>query len=88
MLTKWLRKKEDSKEIGKNRLQLILIDDRLGVSHETLDSIKDDIFTVISKYFDVSEDDVEMNLQKEDGSVALVASIPVLGMKRQSVTTK
>ena len=80
---RWLRRGKGSKDTGKSRLQLILIEDRTGVSPEILDALKEDIFRVISRYFVVNEADVEMNIEKDEGSVALVANIPVLSMKRQ-----
>ena len=83
-ISRWLRRgKSSSKDVGKSRLQLILINDRTGVSPEILDALRDDMFQIISKYFIVNEDDVEMSLEREEGSVALVANIPVLSMKRQ-----
>jgi len=86
-LSRWLRRGKGSKNVGKSRLQLILINDRTGVSPEILDALREDMFQIISKYFIVKEDDVEMSLEKEEGSVALVANIPVLSMKRQQRQT-
>ena len=86
-LSRWLRRGKGSKNVGKSRLQLILINDRTGVSPEVLDALREDMFQIISKYFIVKEDDVEMSLEKEEGSVALVANIPVLSMKRQQRQT-
>ena len=66
---------------------MILIHDRTGVSPETLDALRVDMFRVISKYFVINENDVEMSLEKDEGTVALVANIPVLSMKRQQKQT-
>ena len=86
-IARWLRREKGSKDIGKSRLQLILVHDRTGVSPEILDSLREDMFQVISKYFVIRESDVEMSLEREEGSVALVANIPVLSMKRQRKQT-
>lgn len=86
-LSRWLRRGKGSKDIGKSRLQLILINDRTGVSPEILDALRDDMFQIISKYFNVKEDDVEMSLEKDEGTVALVANIPVLSVKRHQKQT-
>ena len=82
-LSRWLRREKGSRTIVKNRLQLILIQDRTTVAPEILDALRDDMFQVISKYFIVQQDDVEMSLETDDDSVALVANIPVLKLKRQ-----
>ena len=88
-ISRWLRRgrEKGSKSIGKSRLQLILINDRTGVSPEILDALRDDMFQIISKYFNVKENDVEMSLEKDEGAVALVANIPVLSIKRQQRQT-
>ena len=86
-ISRWLRRGRGSKDMGKNRLQLILVHDRTGVSPEILDALRVDMFRVISKYFVVKEDDVEMSLERDEGSVALVANIPVLSIKRLSRQT-
>lgn len=83
-ISRWLRGGKGSKVTVKNRLQLILIQDRYGVSPEILDGLQADIFQVISKYFEVKESDIEMSLETEDDEVALVANIPVLRIKRQA----
>lgn len=87
-LSRWLRREKGSRTTVKNRLQLILIQDRTGVAPEILDALRDDMFQVISKYFEVKVDDVEMGLETEEDSVALVANIPVLKLKRQPVSSR
>ena len=82
-ISKWLRRGKDSKTVVKNRLQMILIHDRTGVSPEILDALREDMFRVISNYFIVEEDGVEMSLESQDDSVALIANIPVLKMKKR-----
>jgi len=82
---RWLRGGHGSKDIGKSRLKLILAYDRTEISPEVLDALKEDMFLTISKYFDIKEDDVIMNISKSDDTVALMANIPILGMKKQAV---
>ncbi len=86
-LSRWLRRGKGSRTIVKNRLQLILIQDRTTVAPEILDALRDDMFQVISKYFIVQQEDVEMSLETDDDSVALVANIPVLKLKRQPISS-
>ena len=81
-ISRWLRRGKGSKDTGKSRLQLILVHDRTGVSPEILDALREDMFRAISKYFVVQEEDVEMSLERDEDSVALVANIPILRMKR------
>lgn len=74
----------NSKNIAKERLRLVLVHDRVNVSPQLLESMKADLIQVISYYMDIDEGGIDVSLNKEDNSVALVASIPVLRMKRFS----
>lgn len=71
-----------SKDVAKERLRLVLVHDRASVSSEVLQALKEDLIKVISGYMEIDEDAIEVNLNSEDDTVALVANIPVLKMKR------
>ena len=71
-----------SKDIAKERLRLVLVHDRVNVSPQFMEVLKDDMIRVISNYMDINERDMEINLTNSKTSVALVANIPVNRMKR------
>ena len=83
-VVRWLRGGSGSKDICKSRLKLILAYDRTEISPDVLDALKEDMFLTISKYFDIKEEDVIMNISKSEDTVALMANIPIIGMKRQT----
>ncbi|ACZ19436.1 cell division topological specificity factor MinE [Thermanaerovibrio acidaminovorans] len=67
---------------AKERLQLVLIHDRSDISPEMMESLRKDLISVISKYMEIDEKKIELDLEREDRSVALVASIPVVNVRR------
>jgi cell division topological specificity factor len=71
------KSEKKSGEIAKERLKLVLIQDRASVSPEVMDKLKNEIITVISKYMDVNKSGMEITLANDSESVALVANIPV-----------
>jgi len=71
-----------SKNIAKERLRLVLVHDRVNVSPQLMETLKDDMIKVISNYMDINEREMEVNLTTSKSSVALVANIPVNRMKR------
>lgn len=77
--------KTSSKDVAKERLKLILIHDRANISPELLESIKEDILAVLSKYVEIDngEVDVKMTTTEEiqGDTPALIASIPIKRMK-------
>jgi cell division topological specificity factor len=71
-----------SKTVAKERLRLVLVHDRMNVSPQLLEALKEDLIKVITHYMEIDETALEVSLNQEDNSVALMANIPVLRMKR------
>ncbi len=76
------RESQGSKNIAKERLRFVLVHDRVNVSPQFMEVIKDDMIKVISNYMDINETEMEINLTRTNTQVALVANIPVNRMKR------
>ena len=78
---------DKSKNTAKERLQLVLMQDRANVSADFLDMMRQEIIEVIKKYIDVDESQIDVKLTNktnEDGTVgapALYANIPIAGIK-------
>jgi len=67
-----------SKDEAKQRLKLLLIHDQVDLPLAQLERMKDEILEVIARYCEVDRDEgVEFKLDREDGQVQLVSSIPV-----------
>lgn len=81
------RETTSSKKIAKERLRLVLVHDRAGVSPHLLEALKNDLIKVISEYMDIDTAGLEVSLNQENDSVALVANIPILRVKRTFKTS-
>jgi cell division topological specificity factor len=77
------RNQKTSKEIAKDRLKVVLIHDRANISPEVMQALKNDIIEVISHYMDINKNEMEISLENDDNSVALLANIPVNRIKNQ-----
>lgn len=79
-------KEPDSKNIAKERLQLVLVHDRSDCSPELVERIKRDIMKTLSEYVDINERefDIEITRDKKRGSEksTLVANIPIKKLER------
>ena len=73
---------DGSKNRAKERLRLVLVHDRASLSPGLLEALKEDLIQVITKYLEIDEEGLEVNLDKSDDSVALIANIPVKNVKR------
>ena len=94
LLKKFNKKEENktssnstSKNAAKERLHLVLMQDRANVSADFLELMKQEIIDVIKKYIDVDESAIDVRLtnkENEDGTngaPALYANIPIINIK-------
>lgn len=91
---KFINRQPASKDVAKERLRLVLIQDRgSNVDPKIIEQLKNDIIVVINKYLEVDEQALEIEFTKpepdceNDGksfSSALVANIPIKGVKRSN----
>ena len=99
-LKKMTKKEEQtlkSKDAAKERLHLVLMQDRANVSADFLDLMKQEIIEVIKKYIDIDENAMDVRLTNKDngdgsnGAPELYANIPILNIKdevRQTAQVK
>ena len=79
-----------NKDEAKERLHLVLMQDRANVSADFLDIMRQEIRDVIKKYIDVDEGDIDVRLtnkQNSDGTTgapALYANIPIKSIKNEN----
>lgn len=82
--------KEDSKNTAKERLHLVLAQDRANISADFLELMKQEILEVIKKYIDIDEKEIDVRLtnkEGEDGALgapALYANIPIITIKNEA----
>ena len=81
-LSNLFRGSSKTSKIAKDRLQVVLMHDRADISPELMESLRRDIIAVIKNYVDIDESRIELDLEREDSSVALVANIPVMTVRR------
>ena len=83
------RRQTASKDVAKERLRVVLIHDRTDVSPELLQTLKQEILAVISEHVIIDETEgIEVSVSQTRGHSRLEARIPLLGMRRHSLTSK
>lgn len=79
--------KKDSKDTAKERLHLVLMQDRANVSADFMELMKQEIIEVIKKYINVDENSIDVKLTNKvnsdgtTGAPMLYANIPILNVK-------
>jgi cell division topological specificity factor len=84
LLKRFSGQKKSSDE-AKKRLQFSLIYDNLEVNDTTLKNLQTDIVDVISKYFEIDKDALELRVKRDEQVNALVFNTPILHVKRKEV---
>ena len=74
----------DSGATAKQRLQLVLMTDHLALAPEMIDAMKRELVEVISRYVEVDRDKVEVDFERHDHALAMMANVPILGVARPS----
>jgi len=90
MFNKETQKENNSKTAAKERLHLVLMQDRANVSADFLDLMRQEIIEVIKKYIDVDEKEIDVRLTNKtnedgtNGAPALYANIPIVNIKNSN----
>ncbi|MGD0968171.1 MAG: cell division topological specificity factor MinE [Candidatus Aquilonibacter sp.] len=86
-MIEWVRKvfgAPTSSSTAKERLRLVLMTDHLALAPEIIENMKRDLVDVISRYVEVDRDKVEVNFEREDRALAMLANIPIVSVNRPS----
>ena len=71
-------KGDSSKVIASNRLKLVLMHDRTNLDTFTMQKMREQLIKVISKYIEIDQEALDLNLEGEGDAIALMLNIPVI----------
>lgn len=83
------RSQNKSKNVAKERLKLVLVNDRANISPRFLEQIKGDIVRVVSNYMIIDEEGLDIKFTRMRSSTenktisSLVANIPIERIKEE-----
>lgn len=85
-IKKWFSREASSKDVAKDRLKLVLVQDRSRLSPDIMDQLKTEILEVIKKYVEVNDEEFNIELTRNEdekgASSALIANIGIKGIRR------
>jgi cell division topological specificity factor len=73
---------QGSSATAKERLRLVLMTDHLELAPEMIEQMKRELVEVISRHVEVDRDRIEVNFERQDRALALLANIPILSVNR------
>ncbi len=76
-LRRLLGREPSSRDVAKERLQLVLIYDRTGLSPGVLETLREEIVAVLSRHIDIDRDGIDLSVTQEGRQTKLIANIPL-----------
>lgn len=77
------RREPSSREVAKDRLQLVLVQDRVNLSPDKMTELKDELIKIISKYVEIDQNGIDISLTKSGRQSRLTANIPIVGARHK-----
>lgn len=81
-LIQWLlgfayKDRQSSGEIAKQRVRLVLIQDRVELAPDVMQQMKEEILEVVSRYMVVEDDFIEFEVRRLEELIMLVSNIEI-----------
>jgi cell division topological specificity factor len=78
------RADKNPRGVARDRLKLVLMQDRSALPASVMEQIRKEILQVLSKYVEIDETALEVNVERADDAVALIANIPIRNVRRDA----
>lgn len=72
-----------TKDLACNRLRVVLMQDRTNINPALLERMREDLVKLLTKYLEMDNEALELNLEEDGGQMALMLSIPVIRAKNE-----
>ncbi len=69
---------ESAKDAATNRLKLVLMQDRSNLDGATMQKMREQLIAVISRYVEIDQEALDLNLEADGDEIALMLNIPVI----------
>ena len=80
--------KDKTKDVARNRLKLVLMQDRTNLTPRILEQMRSELIDLLSRYVELDKELLELNFEQEGDQVALMLSIPVIRAKDEEEIEK
>jgi cell division topological specificity factor len=75
-----------SGKIARDRMQIVLLHDRLSIEPEVMEKIKNEIIAVLSKYMEIDHQTISVRVEQGKDYAALVSNVHVKRVFRHGQT--
>lgn len=71
-----------SKDIARERLKIVLVQDRAEANRSLLEKLRDEIVAVVARFAEVDSGQAEVRVKRQEGCSVLTFRVPVRNLRR------
>lgn len=73
-----------SSQVARRRMQVVLMHDRMDLAPDVMESLKNDILAVLSRYMEIDQTSIRVDLEQGKDYTALVSNVHIKRVYRQA----
>ncbi len=73
-----------SGKVARKRMQFVLMHDRIDITPDMMEALKNDIMKVLSRYMEIDDTSVKVDLEQGKDFMALISNVQVKRVYRQA----
>ena len=74
-----------SGQVARQRMQFVLMHDRVDITPDIMEALKNDIIAVLSRYMELDSNSIKVDLEKGKDFMALVSNVQVRKVYRRAM---
>ncbi len=73
-----------SGQIARKRMQFVLMHDRVDITPDMMEAVKNDIIKVLSRYMEIDNRSIKVDLEQGKDFMALISNVQIKRVYRQA----
>ncbi len=76
-----------SSKVARQRMQVVLMHDRMDIAPDIMEAVKNDIIKVLSRYMELDSQSIRVDLEQGKNYTALISNVQIKRVYRHSMST-
>ncbi len=76
---------KSSGQVARKRMQFVLMHDRMDITPDVMEAVKNDIMAVLSRYMEIDSKSVKVDLEQGKDFMALISNVQVKRVYRHAM---